>query len=202
MRILKIVFTLVVTLSSAWINAADEYLEGVHYRIIGPELDNKPMVEEFFNYGCGACYNYESFVAKLKSKTPGLEFKLIPVELNPSWSVYVKAYLVAEKMGILDKTHDKLFHRIHVKRNYLNSDDELKQFFLEAGANEKEFDDLIKSYWLKTQMRVAKQTALKSKVTSTPTFVVNKRYLLLNQGFKSIEEMEKAIINLSGINKK
>lgn len=179
--------------------AADgEFVEGTDYEVMSPKNQTQPIVEEFFNYACGACFSAEQFSTQFKEKHPNVKFDYIPVELRPSWKIYVEAYYIGKKLGMLEVSHPKLFNRIHVEKKYLKDHDEMKEFFLALGADEKKYDKTVKSTWLKIQLRQAKQYAFKNRVTGTPVYLVNKRFKLNRTGLGSFDRIEKAIISLSG----
>lgn len=179
---------------------ASNFTAGKDYEVTANKGSEAPMVEEFFNYACGACYNMENFINRVKKNNEGLTVKLVPVELRPAWKIYVKAFYIGEKLGVLDQSHPKLFHRIHVGKKFFKDEDDMKAFFLSLGVEEKAYDDVAKSYWLNTQVRMAKQYGRKHKVISTPTLVVNQQYKLNAQSIGSAK-LEQAIVELSGYNK-
>ncbi len=176
------------------------YVAGEDYVITAADSSDEPMVEEFFNYACGACYSMEGFVTELKKNNPNLKVKKIPLELRPSWKIYVKAYYIGEKLGILEQSHGKIFHRLHVEKRHFKDEDDMKSFFLDLGVEEKAYDDIAKSYWLNTQLRSSKQYAMKHKIASTPVFLVNKRYKLDSTKLAGVDRIEGAIKTLSGLN--
>ncbi|WP_196139819.1 thiol:disulfide interchange protein DsbA/DsbL [Aliikangiella sp. G2MR2-5] len=176
--------------------AASQFEQGTHYDVIAPQVKTEPVVEEFFNYACGACFAIEKFSQEFKEKHPNIKFKYVPVELRPAWKIYVKAYFIGEKLGVLDKSHSKLFDRIHVDKKYFKDEDDMKAFFIELGVTEADYDKVADSYWVKTQMRQAKQYSFKAKVSSTPSFVVNKRYKI-NRTEMSTQQLEDSMVELS-----
>ncbi|TQV88621.1 thiol:disulfide interchange protein DsbA/DsbL [Aliikangiella coralliicola] len=203
MKKLKKLFAIGVAViaSASWNVAANSFEAGKDYEIVGPQIQTEPVVEEFFNYACGACYGAEQFATNLKKNNPGLKFRAVPVELRPAWKIYVKAYFIGEKLGVLEKSHGKIFHRLHVEKKFFKGEDDMKEFFLSLGVESDAYDKVAKSYWLKTQMRLAKQYSFKNKVASTPVFLVNKRYKLNSAGLGSYQRMEEAVKELSGLNK-
>jgi len=186
---------------SAAVLAESSFEAGTDYEITAAKADSEPMLEEFFNYACGACYGSEQMVNDIKKNNPGLKFRAIPVELNPSWKIYVKAYFIGEKLGVLDKSHSKLFHRLHVEKKHFKGEEDMKAFYLALGVTEKAYDDVANSYWINTQIRMAKQYTLKHKAFSTPTFLVNKRFKLNRTALGSVKRLTEAVQELSGLNK-
>ncbi|WP_444996234.1 thiol:disulfide interchange protein DsbA/DsbL [Aliikangiella sp. IMCC44359] len=199
-NILMALFVGACTLSGAVSAESGSFVAGEHYQIISPKESEEPIVEEFFNYACGACYSMEKVISEIKNENPTVKFKIIPLELRPSWKVYVKAYYIGEKLGVLDKSHEKIFRRIHVEKRHFKNDDDLKDFFVSLGVDAKAYDDVAKSYWLNTQLRLSKQYAMNAKVIGTPTLIVNKRYKLDNKKLGSGERIKQAVKELSGSN--
>ena len=198
MKFLKTAVLFFITLPASFFALAEgEFVLGTDYEITAPQTQTGPIVEEFFNYACGACFGMERFSKDFKEKNPGVEFKYIPVELRPAWKIYVEAYYIGEKLNVLDKSHSKLFDRLHVQKKFFKDSDDMKAFFLELGVDEKEYDKVAKSYWLKTQLRQAKQYALKHKAMVTPTYLVNKRFKLNRTSLGSLDRLEAAILNFS-----
>lgn len=203
MKKLKSTLTLLLAVFFAGsVSAAQQgnMVAGKHYEVMSPDAKVEPVVEEFFNYACAACYNMEKFVIDFKAKNPGIKFQPVPVELRPAWKIYVKAYYIGEKLGVLAQSHNKIFHRIHVEKKYFANEDDMKAFFLSLGVDEKAYDGVAKSYWLNTKMRLAKQYAMKNKIMSTPILLVNKRFKLNNSELGSYERLGQAMVELSGVN--
>ena len=192
--ILAILITALVPIN---INAKNSFEVGKDYQITGPKIEGEPVVEEFFNYACGACYSMEGFITKLKSDNPNLKVKSVPIELRPSWKIYVKAYYIGEKLGVLDKSHQTLFHRLHVLKKPFKDESDMKSFFTELGVTEKDYDDIASSYWLATQLKQARQYAMKHRIGGSPIFLVNQRYKLNNKNLGSYQRIQDAIKTLS-----
>jgi|GEM_PF-2440403 len=203
MNLRKTLMTLTALLAGAFVTLASaaetNLVAGEHYEITAPKGSDEPMMEEFFNYACGACYGIEKFMGDFKKNNPGIKVKLVPLELNPAWKIYVKAYYIGEKLNVLEKSHSKLFHRLHVEKKAFKGEDDMKAFFLSLGVEEKAYDDVAKSFWLATQVRKSKQYAMKHRVMSTPTLLVNQRFKLNNRNIGDYTKIEQAAITLSGV---
>jgi len=200
--LIKIVVALAAVVSfSSGVSAEGSFEAGKDYEITAAKTKTEPMIEEFFNYACGGCYGAETFVNGLKKSNPNLKFRAVPVELRPAWKIYVKAYYIGEKLNVLDQSHSKIFHRIHVEKKYFKGEADMKAFFLSLGVEDKAYDDVANSYWLNTQMRMAKQYAFKHKIMTTPSYLVNKRFKLNTKEIGSYQQVEKAVQELSGLNK-
>lgn len=202
---MKIITPLTITLLTLFQSVSfaqnTQFVEGKDYDIVSNKKSKEPLLEEFFNYACGACFSTEQFITRLKKNNPKLHVKSVPVELRESWKIYVEAYYIGEKLGILDKSHSKLFDYIHVEKKQLNNQKDMKKFFFSLGVDEKAYDGVAGSFWLNTQRRKAKRYAKQNQVMGTPVFLVNKKYKINTKALGSHDLIEKAIIELSGLNK-
>lgn len=172
---------------------------GKDYTIIAPPSVDKPVIEKFFNYACLACNNLNAFITQMRDNHPNLTITLRPVSFNQGWDLYTKAYLIGKQLNILDKSHHRIFHLLHVEKKPFKNEAAMKKFFLSLGVEEQAYNDIANSYWLKTQVRLSKKSAFKYKIKSVPTIIVNKRYLLNLKALKETTRVEKAIIELSGL---
>lgn len=205
MKVSTILFSAALLSSSLSFSSAyaaeSALVAGEHYEVVAAKESDEPVLEEFFNYACGACYTSEKLVQDIKAAIPNLKVQPVPVELNPAWKIYVQAYYIGEKLGVLDVSHGKIFHRIHVERKTFKDEDDMKAFFLSLGVEEQAYDDVAKSYWLDTQVRLSKQYAMKSRVMATPSFLVNQRYKLIREKLTSQQDYIDVIRELSGADK-
>ena len=204
MKLLKYTFpTFAIFAFFAVINSVSsetrELVKGSDYEQMGPKGTTKPEVFEFFNYGCPACYQMESFVGQFKAKHKDTKFTLVPVGLNPSWKIYVKAYYLGSLLKVTDKSHPAIFHLIHVEKKILKNDSELKSFFVNLGVDGDKFDKANKSFALNANIRKSKQLARKYQISGIPMFVANKKYKLNNQALGTSEMIEYALEELTKV---
>ena len=198
MKFLKLIACFLAgSIVSGFAIAQTKPVQGVDYEITAPKTKTEPVVDEFFNYACGGCFSAERFANEFKANNPGIKFNYVPVELRPAWKIYVEAFFMGKKLGVLDKSHPKLFNRLHVQKKFFKDHDDMKAFFLELGVDGKEYDKVAKSYWLKTQIRQAKQYAFKHKVMVTPTYVVNQRFKVNRDTPRNFGELEALMVELA-----
>jgi thiol:disulfide interchange protein DsbA len=172
-------------------------VEGKDFEQITYKGSSSPEIFEFFNYACGACYQMESFVQNYKKKHPKTKITLIPVELNPAWKIYVKAFYLGELLNISLKSHSAIFHRLHVEKKPIKDEDALKAFFIHLGVQSKDYKEANTSFALNMKTRHAKQLAKKYKIIGTPNFVVNQQYKLNNKALGSTEMIQFALESLT-----
>jgi len=121
--------------------AEEKFKENSNYKRVAaagsikPSKNKKIDVTEFFLYSCKPCFELDSklavWVEKNKDK---VNFTRVPAVISASWVPLAKAYYVAKKLNVLDKTHQVLFKSIHEdKKVYLN-EYTLSKFYLEHGG--------------------------------------------------------------------
>ncbi len=174
-----------------------ELKQGEHYEVISSQPSAEKKLSEYFNYGCGGCYKAESFVKSLKKELPqGTVFEPVPFENHAGWKIYVEAFYIAEMLGAVDKMHDRIFHRVHVERKPITDKSQLKDFFASIGIDVSEFDKVASSFQLNTKIRMARQNAIKARVFSTPTYIINDHYKVNATAFKTYDELKAGILEL------
>jgi len=151
------------------------------YSVITPplptETNNKIEVLEIFWYGCPHCYAFEPYLRQWLSKKPAdVEFHRVPGILGNNWVPHAKAYYIAEKLGILDKMHQRLFDAIHKDRQSIFSDDEIKAFFIAEGVDEAKFNEIYDSKELLEKLRKAFELQQKARITGVPSVIINGKY--------------------------
>lgn len=159
---------------------------------------DKVEIIEFFWYGCPHCYSFEpELTAWLKTAPKNVEFIRQPAVFNDTWGKHAKAYFVAEALGVVDKVHADLFDAIQNKKQKLETEDELSDFFAAHGVDKAQFKEAFSSFAVDTKMRQAPVIAGKYGITGVPTVIVNGKYVtsgpLAGSHEKMLEVMDKLI---------
>ncbi|HET6912008.1 MAG TPA: thiol:disulfide interchange protein DsbA/DsbL [Rhodanobacteraceae bacterium] len=160
--------------STAKANKPGEYTEGKQYvRIKGTQQANGPVaVVEVFSYACPHCAEFVPFFDKLRAKLPkNVQVRYMPAIFSPAWEPYARAFYAAKQLGVLDQTHDALFHAM--EQNYpLNSLDDLAAFYARHGVEQQKFLDTANSK--QTDAMISADQALERSwgIDATPTLVV------------------------------
>jgi thiol:disulfide interchange protein DsbA len=148
------------------------------------DTENKQqvVVYEFFSYACRHCYTFEPFINKwLETKPDYVKLVRVPLNFNASWGVFQKAFLTAQSMGLVEKSHSQLFDAIHKKNIRFNTINELANWYAkETGVNEQEFLSTANSFIIDSNQRQADKMGAYMKITSTPTLIVNGKYIASN----------------------
>lgn len=162
---------------------AAEFVEGKDYQVVSaaPQVENpskKPMVMEFFSYGCPWCYHIESsFQDWSKPLAKSVLIERVPVVFKPEWDLYAKAYYTAKTLALADKLTPLLFKTIQDDKKPLNSKQAMIGFFVAHGVD-REIAKSAFEYSPTIDMRVKNGLTLMAQyqVTSVPAFVINNKY--------------------------
>ena len=155
--------------------------EAVGYETLSPAqpTHNPEKIEviEFFWYGCPHCYSLEPLMgAWLKNLPKNVEFIRQPAVFSELWGKHAKAYFTAEALGVVDKVHADLFDAIQNKKQKLETEDQLAEFFVAHGVKKTDFHDTYNSFLIDAKMRQAATTAGRYGITGVPAVIINGKY--------------------------
>lgn len=154
----------------------------------GSPFDTPPgKVElvEFFNYACPACNAFNPQFSEWKKKL-GADVHVVyaPLDFRPDFVQYARAYYAAEALGVADKAHDSVYdavHQLHTLPGEGQPADQARiaEFYAKFyGVKQDEFLQLMDGFAVNAKIGKARQYAMKSQVRSTPSIVINGRYLV------------------------
>ena len=153
----------------------------------------KIEVAEVFNYVCPACARFQPLVASWKAGLPSdVNFVYVPAMFGSYWDDYARAYYAAEALGVQEKTHDAVYAAIHVEHvldgemGDHDTPQDIADFYGKQGVDAKTFLDAMGSFSVVAKANRAKQFIMRSQIRSTPSLVVNGKYLVKG---KSYEDM-------------
>ena len=182
----------------------------VGYELVTPAQPthdvNKVEVIEFFWYGCPHCFDFEPTLAKwVKTLPKNVEFIRQPAVFSEMWGKHAKAYYVAEALGVVDKIHADFFDTIQVKKEHLETEEQLAKFFAAHGVSEADFKATFNSFLVDTKVRQAGALAAKYGITGVPAIIINGKYKtsgpLAGSHEKMIEVMNQLIAQESAAKK-
>jgi len=171
------------------------FREGRHYQRLSPAQPTSSgpetiEVAEVFWYGCPHCYEFEPFVQDWKSKAPdGVSVVSIPATWNPLLLLHARAFYTAEALGVLDTTHMAVFREFHERRNPLDSEARIRDFFARQGVAEEDFDRSWNSFNVQSKVQRAEQLARRYRVTGVPMLVVNGKYVIDGRSAGGLRQM-------------
>ncbi len=178
---------LILAILAPWATAfgqgSTNYESGVHYQVLSPTQPtssgpDQVEVAEFFMYSCPACYNFEPFVEQwLGMKPDYVNFIRIPTVWNPAVRLHGQAYYAAEALGRIEEMHAPFFREMHVNGNFLQTESAIAAFFEQFDVGEDEFASAFGSFAVHTKLQRADELTRRYRVASTPSIVVNGKYV-------------------------
>lgn len=162
---------------------SSRFENGTHYQRLSPAQPtssgpDQVEVAEFFMYSCIHCYNFEPYVQEwLQSKPAYVNFVRVPTVWNPLVRLHAQAFYAAEALGKQEEMHQPLFREMHVNGNYLDSEEAVADFFGQFGVDAQEFESTLNSFAVHAKVQRADELARRYRVQSTPSVVVNGKYL-------------------------
>jgi thiol:disulfide interchange protein DsbA len=180
-------------LGLATVANAATYEAGKHYDVL-PQAQRtnvapgKVEVMEVFSYGCPACDHFQPTMKKLKAALPAnAQLAYLPASWNAAenWPTFQRAYLTAKSLGVADKAHDQMFEAIWDAGGELAIQENGPQSPLKKKL--PTIEDIARFYQRITGVKAADFVAA-SKVTGTPTLVVNGKYRINNDAIQTPDE--------------
>ena len=181
--------------------------QGQRYEKIDPpvptESEGKVEVVEFFWYGCPHCYYLEPALKKwLENKPENVAFRRLPAPLNPRWTPHARFFYTAELLGVHEKLHEPLFDAMHRDKKRIYSKEDLIQFAVQHGVDEKEFRSAWNSFPVELKVQRAKKLAARYKLTGVPALGVNGKYktgtAMVNSYPEVIQVLDELVARESG----
>ena len=138
----------------------------------------KIEVAEVFSYRCIHCAEFQPLVNAWKKTMPNyVRWEYVPAVFGGSWDDFARAYLAAETLGVQKRTHDAVFKGVFVdKLIKTGTGDEIADMYATFGVDRAKFVNTTRSVLVTDRLNRARQFALRTGVTGTPTIIVNGKY--------------------------
>jgi thiol:disulfide interchange protein DsbA len=179
---------------------AVEELTGGYETLDSPQPTQNPdkvEVIEFFWYGCPHCYDFEPILESWVKKLPAnVDFIRQPAAFSDLWAKHAKAFYVAQALGVLDQVHADFFDALQNKRQKLETEEQLVEFFTAHGVKEADFREAYNSFLVDTKVRQAAVTPARYGVTGVPVLIVNGKYKVDGKSAGSHEKMIEVVNQL------
>lgn len=175
--------------------AQTAFKEGVHYDVVSKKKSDKPMVKEFFSLYCGHCFQFDTFIDSLHHSLPKtVSFQrshvdYIPRDNKPVSFGIVKAYNVMLDLGKEEQLRKVFFAAIHLGQEPIDTEEEIKQIFVENGVDAAKFDKLYNSQSVIDRSKAMAELWVERKIDSVPTLVVNEKYKIKMGALKSMQDL-------------
>lgn len=198
--------TLLLLCLLAWpvLAAPDRSLaEGVDYEVLPngapwQPLGGKVEVVEVFSYACGHCDRFEGPLKAWKARLPGhVRFTPVPAVFGGQWDAWARAYFAAEEAGVAAASHAAVFNAIHRTRDLPVqgiTPAQLTAFYQRFGVAPEAFRAALASDRTQRKLEAARAFAQRSRITGTPSLVVNGRYLVKGTSFEDMLRITDALV--------
>jgi thiol:disulfide interchange protein DsbA len=181
---LKRLTSLVAALAlSAVVTHAQAATAGKDYKPVSPpqptEAAGKVEVLEFFQYGCGHCYDFEPTVKAWKAKKPkDVEWRYVPTVWDESRVPQAKLYYAMDALGLVEQYHEKLYAAVHDKQLKIWDKEVLSKWAAQQpGLDVKKLIEAYDSFGVANQVQRAAKLTKDYRISGTPSVVVNGKYL-------------------------
>jgi len=166
---------------------AQDYQAGRDYFPIEPAQPtasgDKIEVIEVFGYPCIHCANAAPVIAEWrKGLAPDVQLSFMPAVFGGIWEIYARVFYAAETMGVMERTHERLFEVLHTERRPIASVEDIATFYAEYGVSKEQFLATIESFPVGAKVANATRQVPLYQVEATPTIVVNGKYRVLAPG--------------------
>ena len=138
----------------------------------------KIEIAEVFSYRCVHCAEFQPSVNAWKKALPAdVRWEYVPAVFGGSWDDFARAFFAAQVLGVQPRTHDLVFKAIFVDQSVkTGSLDEIADMYAKFGVDRTKFLATMKSFGVTAKLNRAKQFALRTGITATPTIIVNGKY--------------------------
>lgn len=138
----------------------------------------KVEVIEFFMYHCPACYALEPAMLEwVKKQGDNISFRRIHLPLTGENDPEAHMFLTLEAMKLEEGLHAKILSTWHVERKRLKSDADNIDWAVKNGVDKEKYTATYNSFAVITRLKNAGRVASTYEVNSTPTMIVDGRYL-------------------------
>jgi thiol:disulfide interchange protein DsbA len=201
-RIPKFLMSLALAMAALTLPALTAQAAGIDpsgkYDLVTPpqptDTPGKVEVVEVFWYGCPHCFTFlPNMEQYAKTKPDYVAVRHMPAIFRDSWVNHARAYYTAELLGVQDKIHRPLFETIHLRKQPLDTEDELMKFFEGYGVSNEDFKKTYNSFAVESLLRKSQVMQQRYGVRGTPTVIVNGKYRVSGSLAGPPEDMIKVI---------
>jgi len=162
---------------------AVDLVEGVNYKTLKPAVPTnvapgKVEVVEVFWYACGHCYLLEPKLEawEKKGKPANVELVRMPAVWNEMLKTHARLFYTIEILG-RPELNNEAFREINVRGNRLDTPDKIESFFTARGVSKADFQKAFSGFAVESKLSRAVDLNKRYRITSTPTVVVNGKYV-------------------------
>jgi thiol:disulfide interchange protein DsbA len=168
--------------------AGRDYIEISNGRPLDP-ADGVVVVEEYFNYICPGCNAFEPVFAPWAARLPsGVKLVHVPARFRADFVQYARAYYAAQSLNVAEKAHAAVYEAIHRTRTLpaegqRPDEEKIAAFYADYGVDAQQFLAAMRSFAVDLKVRRAADHMQRIRIPSTPSVVINGRYLVQGQTY-------------------
>lgn len=155
---------------------------GKEYSTLTPPLPTstkKIEVLEFFFYGCSHCFHLHSQLATWEKSMPkDVELTYVPTVFRDTWEPMAQTFYALESIGHRQQLHDALYQAWNVNNTDLSDEAKILDFVAPRGVDRAKFSAAYNSFAVQNKVMRAKQMIRTYGISSTPTLIVDGKYLI------------------------
>jgi thiol:disulfide interchange protein DsbA len=170
-------------LLAAQLALAADLIEGVQYKALKPAqptsvAPGKVEVVEVFWYACGHCYLLEPKLDawEKNGKPANVELVRLPAVWNELVKTHARIFYTVEILG-KPQLHAEVFREINVRGNRLDTPAKIEAFFTSKGVSKTDFQKTFSGFAVESKLARAADLNKRYRITSTPTVIVNGKYV-------------------------
>ncbi|MCA1247016.1 thiol:disulfide interchange protein DsbA/DsbL [Massilia sp. MS-15] len=139
----------------------------------------KVEVIEFFAYHCPACNALEPSLNQwVRKQGDNIVMRRVHLPFQGNADPEAHLFLTLEAMGKLEQYHSRVFQAVHGQRQRLMKDDQIIEWAVKNGLDRAKFMETWNSFGVTTKLRRLGQLANNYKVSSTPTIIIDGKYVV------------------------
>jgi thiol:disulfide interchange protein DsbA len=138
----------------------------------------KVEVVEVFWYACGHCYLLEPKLEawNKKGRPAYVQLTRMPAVWNDVLKLHARLFYTIEVLGRMD-LNEVIFREINVNRNRLETPEKIEAFMVSQGVSKADFQKTFNGFAVESKLARAVDLNKRYRITSTPTVVVNGKYV-------------------------
>ena len=138
----------------------------------------KIELAEVFSYQCIHCAEFQPSVNAWKKTMPAdVRWEYVPAVFGGTWDNFARAYFAAQILGVQPRTHDMVFHAVFINKSIKGGTPEnIADMYAKFGVDRAKFLATMSSFGVTAKLNRAKQFALRTGITGTPTLIINGKY--------------------------
>lgn len=149
------------------------------------EIENGPLgandnFVELFSYDCHYCFVHEPEIAKIEKRLPDGK-KIVRIHINTEdgsgMARYAPVFATLSVMGVEDKYRTSVYKAVLNDKINLNDKAQLEQWLNSNEIDVAEYNKVRESDDVKYMLNYMKGVTKFYRIRATPTFVVNKRWI-------------------------